>query len=90
MLGILGGGLDIILTQKLSVHYAKKDFKNLYSELNAGLLLTSIICIIVFLIGIAMISFVPEFIKANKIDYKAIRETFFFALVGFIFQLLFL
>lgn len=89
LMAIIGGGLDIILTQRLSVLYAKKDFKEYNSELTAGIINTLICCTIILAVGLFVANKIPSLIKANPKSSFSLSLSFKFALFGFIFQLLF-
>lgn len=82
MLGLLDAGMSLVLTQKLSTSYAKKDFKSFTQILGAGLFLSFILTVLLVLISLLLLPFIPDWVKAEPNEYKNIQYAFLLSAIG--------
>lgn len=82
VLGLLEFGLSLVLTQKLSLLYKKKDYLAFSNLMWSGLATSFMLFCILVIIALSICTFVPIWVKALPEDYKSIKYAFLLNCVG--------
>lgn len=89
MLGLLEGGTSMVLTQKLSICYAKKDLKTFSGLIGAGLFVSALLTSLLIIISAGLFPFVSQWIKAEPGEYKNLQYAFLLSAAGAGFSITF-
>lgn len=84
----LDPGIGGLLQQKVSKAYGELNSRLIVSYLNAGFILTALLCLVVTLVGISIFPFLEKIIEFPKESFgKEIKLSFLFSLIGNVFML---
>jgi O-antigen/teichoic acid export membrane protein len=81
-------GLSTILQQRIATAYGKSDIQSVGGFISGGLLLSSIITLLLVLIGYALAGHIPGLLNLSEdIDHEILVQAFWIAVVGSSLQL---
>lgn len=82
MLGLLEGGMAYVLTQKLSISYAKRDLKEFSNLLGSGIFISFFLTILLVIVGFCLSPFISDWVKAEPSEYRNIQYAFIISAIG--------
>ena len=82
MLGLLEGGTSLVLTQRLSGSYAKKDLNTFSNQMGAGLFISISLTGLLILVGLGLFPFIADWVKAEPKEYKHLQYAFLLSAIG--------
>lgn len=82
MLGLLEGGTSMVLTQRLSASFAKKDYQTFSKLIGSGLFISFCLTSLLAIIGLIFFPFISDWVKAEPKEYTGIQYSFLLSAIG--------
>lgn len=82
MLGLLEGGTSMVLTQRLSASFAKRDYQTFSKLIGSGLFISFCLTSALVIIGLLFFPFISGWVKAEPKEYTGIQYSFLLSAIG--------